>query len=104
MWRPASVRATCHRHTRASRPVRRIVLIDPRALIHSSASRGRLWEPGGRARSPWVAPRGTAPSYRFCNRLRHTRQVICDAGGSAHLEPLPGSTAQSAIRQFGVTA
>ena len=39
-----------------------------------------------------------SPGYKFFNRMRHAGQVICDAGGSAHLELLPGSAAHSAVR------
>src|SRR4051794_12522310 len=55
-------------------------------------------------RSP--VPAMTALTYLTSRskRLRHVRQVTLLAGGSAQLEPAPGSSAQSDIRQSGVTA
>ena len=40
----------------------------------------------------------------LAKRLRHFKQVTYSAGGSAHDELAPGSSAQSDIRQNGVTA
>jgi hypothetical protein len=57
------------------------------------------------------APGMTASTYptNRSKRLRHVRHVTLLAGtllagGSAQLEPAPGSSAQSDIRQSGVTA
>ncbi len=44
------------------------------------------------------------PFSSLASRLRHAAQVTCSAGGSAQTEPAPGSSAHSAMRQYGVTA
>jgi hypothetical protein len=51
------------------------------------------------ARNTFLAPYDNASIATHGNRLRHARHVICEAGGSAQLEPLPGSSAHSAMRQ-----
>ncbi len=74
-----------------------------------SARSTRSRDRGGRERSyPALKPSSStldfAPPPSRESRLRHAGQVTSLAGGSAQPEPAPGSAAQSAMRQCGVTA
>ena len=70
----------------------------------------RRYGHGGRRSYPGVADwssvrlaeAASLPSRE--RRLRQAGQVTSPFGGSAQVEPAPGSAAQSAMRQFGVTA
>lgn len=47
---------------------------------------------------------GSYPFFSLAKRTRHAAQVTRSAGGSAQTDPAPGSSAQRAMRQWGVTA
>ncbi len=70
---------------------------------HSENQRRPANKRGSAAAARPPARRGRHAGSR-ARRARHTGQVTLSPGGSAHLDPAPGSAAQRAGRQWGVTA
>ncbi len=75
-------------------------------MTRASSSRPRTL--GDRRAAPWRASHGRQPrdsqTGSRAKRLRQAGHVTAVLGGSAQLDPAPGSAAQRAGRQCGVTA